>query len=111
MTTPCEQIAQQIGELFTCTVVNDYVRIRTPYLYPDGDLIDIFFSEKNGQLALTDLGETLRWLKMQTVAQRKSVRQKQLIEDVCLNHGIELFRGMLTTRIEKPDDLASGLIR
>ncbi|MGH7928243.1 MAG: DUF1828 domain-containing protein, partial [Candidatus Binatia bacterium] len=66
-TLPCKQIEEKIGELFTCSEVNGYVRIRTPYLYPDGDVIDLFFSEKNGSYTLTDLGETLGWLKMQSL--------------------------------------------
>ena len=31
-----------MGELFTCAPLNGYTRIRTPFLYPDGDVIDLF---------------------------------------------------------------------
>ena len=108
---PCKQIEEKIGKLFTCSEMNGYVRIRTPYLYPDGDVIDLFLSEKNGSFTLTDLGETLGWLKTQTVAPKKSPKQRQLIADVCLNHGVELFRGMLTVRLETPDEVADALTR
>jgi len=108
---PCKQIEEKIGELFTCSEVNGYVRIRTPYLYPDGDVIDVFLSEKNGSYTLTDLGETLGWLKTQTVAPKRSPKQRQLISDVCLTHGVELFRGMLTVRLRSPDDVTEALVR
>ena len=111
MPTPCESIAQQIGELFTCSSLNGYVKIRTPYLYPDGDVIDLFLKEDGGQSTLSDLGETLRWLRMQTVAQRRSPKQRQLIQDVCLTHGVELFRGMLVVRVATPNELAVGITR
>lgn len=113
MPTPCEYIAQKIGELFTCSRVNQYIRIRTPYLYPDGDVIDLFLKEggKETWATLTDLSETLRWLRMQTISQRKSLKQRQLIEDICLNHGIELYRGMLIVRVKSPDDLAVAVTR
>ena len=64
-----------------------------------------FFREQNGSYMSTDLGETLGWLRTQTVAQKKSPKQRQLIADVCLNHGVELFRGMLTARLRNPANL------
>jgi hypothetical protein len=45
LSTPCEAIAEHIGELFTCSSLNGYVKIRTPHLYPDGDVIDLFLKE------------------------------------------------------------------
>jgi Domain of unknown function DUF1828 len=108
---PCKEIEEKIGKLFTCSEVNGYVRIRTPYLYPDGDVIDLFFREQNGSYTLTDLGETLGWLRTQTVALKKSPKQRQLIADVCLNHGVELFRGMLTARLRSPDEITDALTR
>ena len=91
MSSPCALIAQQVGELFVCTPHDKYTGIRTPYLYPDGDVIDLFLRESNGSLTLTDLGETLRWFRMQTTSMRRSPKQSQVIEDICLNHGVELF--------------------
>lgn len=108
---PCKQIEENIGELFTCSELNGYIRIRTPYLYPDGDVIDLFLSEKNGSHTLTDLGETLGWLKTQSLAPKRSPKQRQLIADVCLTHGVELFRGMLVVRLNTPNDLAAALTR
>jgi hypothetical protein len=111
MATPCEAIAEQIGGLFSCTPVNEYVRIRTPFLYPDGDVIDLFLKESQDTLTLTDLGETLRWLRGQSISQRRSAKQRQLIEDVCLTHGIELYQGMLMLRLRPGDELASRVTR
>jgi hypothetical protein len=112
MTMPCDIIARELGALFTCTPHDArFVRIRTPYLYPDGDVIDVFFSEAGGQLQLTDLGESLRWLRGQTPGARRSPKQRQLLDDVCLNHGVELFKGMLTARLSGPSELPAALMR
>lgn len=111
MASPCELITVQLGLLFTCEPVNQYTRIQTPFLYPDGDIIDIFYKEDGDTSILTDLGETLRWLKMQTVAQRRSPRQRQLIADICLNHNVELYRGTLTARVRQSENLASNVMR
>lgn len=109
MTTPCDYIAGGMGELFECSPINGYTRIRTPYLYPDGDVIDLFLTEDGG--TLTDLGETLGWLRMQTVANRKTARQRRLIEDVRLTQGVEFFRGMLMVRVRRMEDISDAVSR
>lgn len=110
--TPCDYIAENIGELFGCSPLNGYTRIRTPYLYPDGDVIDLFLNQTDGgSSTLTDLGETLGWLRTQTVSERKTNRQRRLIEDVCLTHGVELYRGMLMVRVKDFDKMAEAISR
>jgi hypothetical protein len=111
MVPPCEQITQKIGELFICSSVNQYIRIETPFLYPDGDVIDLFYKDEGDDIILTDFGETLGWLQMQTVSQRQSSKQRQLINDICLTHGINLHHGMLMVRLKQFDDLSDAVIR
>jgi hypothetical protein len=106
---PYDTISQQLGELFTGTQVGEYLRVRTPYLYPDGDVIDIFCQQQDDVITLTDLGETLGWLNMQTVSQKRSPKQQRLIDDVCLTYGIELYQGMLMSRVKPVDNLAYAL--
>lgn len=108
----CERLKSSVGELFECEAVNRHVRVRTPFLYPDGDYIDLFVRETHDALDVTDLGETTRWLRMQTISQRRSPRQRQMIEDVCLNHGVEFHRGMLTLRAKSDaSDLGNAITR
>ena len=103
----CEAIQKQIGELFVCTEHDDsYHRIRTPYLYPDGDNIDLFCKHEGNVVTVTDLAETTGWLRMQTISPKRSVKQNQLIADTCMTHGVEFERGMLQAQY-KPEDEAS----
>ncbi|HEY5779989.1 MAG TPA: DUF1828 domain-containing protein [Terrimicrobiaceae bacterium] len=111
MIPACDFIAQNLGALFTCSEVNGYTRIRTPFLYPDGDVIDLFVSEKHGTFTITDLGETMRWLRMQSLAPKRSPKQQKLVEDVCLTHGLEFYRGMLLARAQVGQDFASVAMR
>lgn len=111
MSSPCAIIAHQVGELFVCTPQDKYTRIRTPYLYPDGDVIDLFLRDNDGALTLTDLGETLRWFHMQTTSVRRSQKQRQILEDICLNHGVELFRGVLVLRVDTVENLSRAVMR
>jgi len=103
MDNPCEVIGTHLGELFECTRNGRFTRIRTPYLYPDGDYIDLFVESSGGAVTVSDLAETTRWLRMQTVTQRRSPKQRQMIDDICLTHGVEFFKGALQTR-HRPDE-------
>lgn len=107
----CGQLAQGLSPLFTCSVDADYVRIHTPFLYPDGDVIDLFCLAEGDIITISDLGETTRWLRMQSFTPRRSTKQRALIEDVCLTHGIEFYKGMLQARCRPGDSLAAVVLR
>lgn len=111
MATPCDYIAENMGGLFECLPVNGRIRIRTPYLYPDGDVIDVFLVDDGFPTTLTDFGDTLGWLWTQTAAKDRTARQQRLIQDVVLTHGVELYRGMLTIRVQDSKSLAEAVTR
>src|SRR5690606_15645723 len=81
------------------------------FLYPDGDVIDVFAKRSNDTVTFTDLGESLRWLRMQTPSPKRSPRQRQLIADACLTHDVELYKGMLVARASSPEDLAATVTK
>jgi hypothetical protein len=110
-TALCQEVADTIGQLFDCAEVNGFVRIRTPYLYPDGDVIDLYWKEQNGQQMLTDLGDTLRWLDTQSPSQQLSKKQNLLLQDIRLTHGVEIYRGTLLLRINPQESLATAITR
>ena len=110
-TSICEEIAGTIGDLFSCCTMGDYIRVRTPYSYPDGDVVDLFLKTNGDSITLTDLGETVRWLSMQTFAKQRSKKQDLLIQDICLTHRVEFYRNMLMTRLSPSDSLAYALTR
>ena len=107
----CETIRKEAGALFICTEHGDYYRIRTPYLYPDGDNVDLFCKVDGDTVTVTDLAETTGWLRMQSISLRRSPKQNQLIEDTCVTHGAEFCRGMLQARCRPGDSLAAVVTR
>lgn len=106
-----EQFAEGLSQLFVCSKHGEYQRIRTPYLYPDGDNIDVFCKPQSDVVLVSDLGETTRWLRMQTVSPRRSPKQKALIEDACLTHGVEFYKGTLLARCRPNDQLTAVAFR
>ena len=107
----CQDLERNIGALFTCSEQGDYLRVRTPYLYPDGDNIDLFCKVEGHVVTVSDLAETTGWLRMQSAAMRRSPKQRRLIEDTCVTHGIEFYRGMLQARCRQDDELAQVVTR
>ncbi|WP_254509378.1 DUF1828 domain-containing protein [Anatilimnocola floriformis] len=111
MINPCEIINQRNGELFTCESFGRYTKIHTPYLLPDGDVIDLFLRDDGNFHTLTDLGETTRWLRMQTNVSKRTSRQTSLIFDIVSTLGIEFFKGALNIRVDNVNDIAEALTR
>lgn len=107
----CGDFDEGLSSLFVCVPHGDYQRIRTPYLYPDGDTIDVFCKRQGDVVQVSDLGETMRWLRMQTVSLKRSTKQNALVQDICLTHGVELYRGVLAARRREGDSLAAVVTR
>lgn len=107
----CSEIQKAFGSQFVCSKQGDYERIRTPYLYPDGDHIDLYCETGSNVVTVTDLAETTRWLWMQSASQRRSLKQNQLIKDTCETHGIEFHQGMLQARRKPGESLAEVVTR
>ena len=100
-----------MGELFTCTDQGEYLQIRTPYLYPNGDIIDLFCKSEGDTVTVTDLAETTGWLRMRSLSARRSPNQNRLIQDAGITHGVEFYQGMLQARCRPGDDLAAVINR
>jgi hypothetical protein len=69
-------------------------------LYPDGGVVDVFARERDGHIAVTDLGEALGWLRLLTVGRparspsrwsRRSANPRSAIETA---QGIEELIGL-----------------
>jgi hypothetical protein len=94
---------------FSYFKIDDFIGIKTPYFYPDGDIIDIFFKEKDQKFIITDLGETMRWLLTQSITFNLSDRIEQQIIDVLSSHKVERDRGLLITKFDNLENLPKHL--
>ena len=108
------QVLELIPEPFTAELTHngDYVRVRTAYQYPDGDIIDLFARPANtaaNEVVITDLGETLGWLWVQHPDPDTRPEHRQMAADACARHGAELFRGAIRIIVPADDNLAAAL--
>ncbi|GKT08571.1 DUF1828 domain-containing protein [Desulforhabdus sp. TSK] len=95
MNSICEEIMNGYRRLLICSELDGHVQVRTPYLYPDGDFIDVYIQRVGDQTIVTDLGETIRWLGTQALSTKKSHKQLAIIGDICSNHEVLFYRGMI----------------
>lgn len=109
----CAVIRRQLFQLFECSAgpSEGVVRVRTPFLYPDGGVVDVFVLSHQKRYTVTDFGEALGWLRTQSLRGRLSSRQQRLVEDVCLTLGVEFFKGQLVLRCDNEEALASLVVR
>lgn len=108
----CERLAADLGQMFACSQEQYGVRVRTPFLYPDGDAIDVFLRETpSGERSVSDLGETVRWLRMNTTSNRRSPKQTAMILDTAVTHGVQFYKGMLRARVSSEADTSAAILR
>jgi hypothetical protein len=106
-----EKVLSALPILFECQEENGRLKITTPYLYPNGDYIDLYLSETTTGLYLTDLGETLGYLADHRISPRQSPKRRKIINDVLLTQGVELFRGELRVPLDDWDKAAWTVTR
>ena len=105
-------LGKSLPALFECTPApREGVRVRTPLMYPDGGMVDVFVVEQSGCCYVTDFGETLGWLRMQSASARRSPKQTRMVEDTCQTLGVKLHRGQLMLRANVADGLGEAVLR
>ena len=108
----CTTLQQALLARFVCSPApQEGVRVRTPMLYPNGSVVDVFVMERNRGYVVTDFGDALDWLGLQTVSRRRSPKQEALIQDVCQTLRIERFRDQLLLREVTSGALGESVFR
>ena len=108
----CTSVGNSLPTLFTCSPgPQEGVRVRTPLLYPDGGVVDVFVLERGSEYTITDFGDALGWLELQSVSRQRSPKQQALVLDVCQTLRIELSQGQLVLRSVMEDALGESVLR
>ena len=74
-------------------------------------MVDVFVEERGTGYVVTDYGDALGWLRMQSASGKLSPKQRWMIGDVCLTLGVELDRGQLTLPCEDGSALSDAVHR
>lgn len=87
------------------------VRVRTPYIYPDGGILDLFVLKHGDSYRVTDFGETVAWLKMRAGWAKLSRKRSDQIDDACQTHGVRNNHGQLELSGLSKNDLSEAVIQ
>ena len=108
----CVSISRTLPPLFECSPApREGVRVRTPMLFPDGGIVDVFVLERGDTYTVTDFGDALGWLGLQSVSRQRSPKQEMLLQDVCQTLRIELFGGQLVLRSVAEEAVGESVLR
>ena len=108
----CAAVGRTLPPRFVCAPApREGVRVRTPLLYPDGGVVDVFVLERGSGYTVTDFGDALGWLSLQSISRRRTGRQAMLIQDVCRTLRIELVHDRLVLRPVMAAELGEAILR
>ena len=108
----CAIIGKTLPPRFECSPApQEGVRVRTPLMYPDGGIVDVFVLERGNGYIVTDFGDALGWLRMQSVNAQPSLQRNLMIKEICQPLGIELHSGQLVLRSGVDDTLEKAVLR
>lgn len=106
----CVVLRSQLGALFECEQAGERVQIRTPFIFPDGDLIDLYWRETPQGQVVSDLGDTRGWLFISGGNAQLTRRQLQAYDDACSTYDIERLDSVLLARVAD-GNLADAVVR
>jgi hypothetical protein len=105
--THCEQITQQLARLFTCERRDFGTLVRTPFVRPDGDFVEVVVRDEASGTLITDLGETLRWLHSVGAAAPNPMRTESILGA----HSAAFADGEIYVRPMAGEGLAAAVVR
>jgi|SRR5690625_1071729 len=110
----CTEIMEYINkastDIFTCNIEGDYLRINTPFYYPDGDLIELFIQKNGENIILSDLSETYRFLNTYAIDISNSHKRTEILDSVTNNYNIRLNNGTLYAIVKNPKMLLQAIM-
>jgi len=110
--TPFKQISDIIPQLFPLEERENCITVHTPFLYPDGDCIVVYVESKpNETFIISDFGETMRWLRGNTQAIKRTPKQTLIIQDICLTHDVTFTNGSLQVVVPQMVEVPEAIFR
>jgi hypothetical protein len=113
-----EKIAHTLPLVRGCDVVrNGALRMSTPFLYPNGDRIDVFLEVKQGDLfaplSLSDYGHTALYLRDAQVQMDAKDKRGDVLESILSQLKVKYIDGDLSIDIQEaePTDLRDAIFR
>jgi hypothetical protein len=113
-----EQIELCVDLVKSCDIVRSgAIRISTPFLYPNGDSVDVFLYPKPSNLFdeyhLSDCGQTYIYLKGAQVGMLGTTRKREIVGDIASQLNVRLSGGEIFVAIHSdiPEGISDAILR
>jgi hypothetical protein len=111
----CSQFAEIAREAplagFRCTQDGDFLRLDTPFRYPDGGTVELFVEESSGHLRVSDFGEAFRFLEKSGLEPLRSPGRQRAIELAIKLAGGTLDQGVIEIVVRERSEVLSAIVR
>jgi hypothetical protein len=102
------RIQEQMGAMFTFSEEPDCTRISTPFLYPDGEVIDLYLTHDGRRLS--DEGRSRDYTRTHLI-QEAYINQRKLLADLGMTYGIHYERSVLYIPVTDEESIARASIQ
>ncbi len=106
----CSEIARsalKFSMVQSCDRLEDgSLRLSTPFLYPNGESIDVFLSDAHllyPAFQLSDYGKTIHYLRTAQVEADSTACKKEIFEDIVARTGVHFASGDLFVELREED--------
>ena len=106
----CATLQHELPLLFECSPrTRGDVRIRTPFVLPDRDVVDLFASHHDDEYRVSDYGLAVSWLRSQSPSGKLTPPLRSLIDDLLQSLDVRLNRGQLEASCVNARDLPTAV--
>lgn len=103
-------IREGIAGLYDCEDgPNGSITIETPFIFPNGDLLDLSVEQTSDGFVVSDLGETCGWLFRTSGIDNLTPARHEKIHEIENGTGVQLWHGNLRYQCESSGDIALGV--
>jgi hypothetical protein len=111
-----EAIGHSVSMVLECDKVRHALRMSTPFVYPNGSHVDVFLEQDTSlfnHYLLSDFGQTWLYLQDAQVSPNSTERRRNLLSDICKQHGVVVKDGVLTLEIlaHEITDISQAIMR
>lgn len=102
------ELQKQVGALFILEKGPNAPRIRTPFLFPDGEIIDLYLTHDGGRLS--DMGRTRDYTHTHMM-QEAFIDQRKLLRDLGMTYGVQWEHGVLYLPVTDAQSVAKAVLQ
>lgn len=96
---------------WACSEDGDFLRIETPFRYPDGGTVELFLEQRGPNLLVTDYGEAFRFLETGGIDPLRSPSRQKTIELAAKLSHVRLDEGVLEVTVPERGELLAAIVR